>query len=117
MPGTDPTSRPQRTLAWVLAAAALAVAGRAAWDLRTREVRILPSPATFEERPVDLNSADPLTLSALPGIGPKTARLIVERRDALGGFRSVEELLDVDGIGPRTLERVRPCVTVSPPDP
>ncbi len=60
---------------------------------------------------VDLNTATPAQLEALPGIGPALAQRIVEHRP----YRSVDELLDVPGIGPATLEKIRPLVTVGSP--
>jgi competence protein ComEA len=66
------------------------------------------SPATV----VDLNSADQAALETLPEVGPVTAAAILQYRDESGGFSSVEQLLDVDGIGPATLEAMRPFVTV-----
>lgn len=61
----------------------------------------------------DLNRADTLALQALPGVGPALARRIAEaRREA--PFRSVDDLERVRGIGPATLERLRPLVTVRP---
>jgi competence protein ComEA len=62
--------------------------------------------------PVDLNTATAEQLDALPGIGPATARAIVTHRQANGPFRSVEDLLDVKGIGPAKLEQFRSLVTV-----
>jgi competence protein ComEA len=56
---------------------------------------------------MDLNSADVCQLEQVPGIGPKTARAIAEHRDAHGPFASVENLLDVHGVGPVTYEKVR----------
>ena len=50
--------------------------------------------------PLDLNAAGPADLDALPGVGPVLAQRIVEWRTANGGFRSVEELREVAGIGP-----------------
>jgi competence protein ComEA len=61
---------------------------------------------------VDLNSADADLLDRLPGIGPVLARRIVAHRDRAGPFRRVDELLQVEGIGPRLLERLRPHVVV-----
>ncbi|GJM43759.1 MAG: hypothetical protein DHS20C21_06010 [Gemmatimonadota bacterium] len=61
--------------------------------------------------PIDLNDASVELLSELPGIGPAKARAIVERRQQ-GPFRTVEELAEVRGIGPKTVERLRPFVTV-----
>lgn len=56
---------------------------------------------------VRLASATPEQLEALDGIGPTLASRIVEWRDAHGGFRSVDDLLDVPGIGPTRLESLR----------
>lgn len=62
--------------------------------------------------PVDLNTADEAALDALPGIGPSTAAAIIEHRSKIGRFGSVDELLDVRGIGEAKLEQLRSLVTV-----
>jgi competence protein ComEA len=62
--------------------------------------------------PVDLNAADEAALDALPGVGPATAAAIVEHRQRIGRFTSVEQLLDVRGIGEAKLEALRDLVTV-----
>ncbi len=61
---------------------------------------------------VDLNAADEATLDALPGVGPVTAASIVAFRQANGPFTDVEQLGEVDGIGPARLARLRDLVTV-----
>lgn len=61
---------------------------------------------------VDLNSADLAALDTLPGVGPAIAQRILEWREANGPFHSVEELLEVSGIGPATLEKIRDRVRV-----
>ena len=61
---------------------------------------------------VDLNRAGQSELEALPGVGPATAIAIVETRDQRGPFLSVDELLEVDGIGPAKLEQLRAHVRV-----
>ena len=61
---------------------------------------------------VNLNTAGNAELEELPGVGPVTAQAIVDWRAANGGFRSVDQLLDVDGIGEKTLEDLAPLVTV-----
>lgn len=61
---------------------------------------------------VNLNLAGPTELEALPEVGPVTALAIVTWRDEHGGFTSIDELLEVDGIGPATLEKIAPHVTV-----
>ena len=51
-------------------------------------------------------------LLALPGVGEKTADRILSYRDTYGRFSAVEQLLDVEGIGPTLLEQLRGLVTV-----
>jgi len=62
--------------------------------------------------PLDLNAATQTDLEALPGIGPRIAEAIREERAQRGGFRAVADLLAVRGVGPVTLERLRPFVRV-----
>jgi competence protein ComEA len=62
-------------------------------------------PAAVWAGPVDVNSADAATLAEeLDGIGPAKAEAIVDYRDRNGPFESVDELLDVKGIGERVLD-------------
>jgi len=61
---------------------------------------------------LQLNSATAAELERLPGIGPALAQRIVDERERLGGFRSVDDLLAVRGIGPSTLARLRTLVVV-----
>jgi competence protein ComEA len=61
---------------------------------------------------VDLNVASVEELDALPGIGPVTAAAIIAWRDANGRFTSVDQLGDVDGIGPARLDKLRDLVRV-----
>jgi len=61
---------------------------------------------------VNLNTADQATLESLPGVGPVTAGAILAWRDENGGFRSVDELLDVSGIGDSTFAELAPLVTL-----
>jgi len=61
---------------------------------------------------VHLNSADENELQRLPGVGPATAQSIVEYRDKIGRFSSVDQLDDVKGIGPKKLEKMRPFLAL-----
>lgn len=63
-------------------------------------------------RPLAVNAATEAELMGLPGIGPVLARAIVEDRRRHGPFRSVDDLGRVDGIGPRTLARLRQRIRV-----
>ena len=62
--------------------------------------------------PVNLNTAGTDQLTAIPGIGEAMAQRIVEWRDEHGPFRRVEDLMKVKGIGEKSLEKMRPHVTV-----
>jgi competence protein ComEA len=61
---------------------------------------------------IDLNAASVEELDTLPGIGPVTAAAIIAWRDANGRFTSIDQLGDVDGIGPARLEKLRELVRV-----
>lgn len=92
-----------------LVAALVMVAARAA-------VRASGSAAqVIRPDPVDVNAASPDELALLPRVGPSLAAAIVGDRDARGPFRSVNDLDRVKGIGPATLEALRPHVTVDRP--
>jgi competence protein ComEA len=73
-----------------------------------------PSQAKRSTKPqpkiVHLNSATEADLVQLPGIGPALAKRIIEYRRQIGGFKSVEQLLEVRGIGEKKLEQIRPYV-------
>jgi competence protein ComEA len=62
--------------------------------------------------PLSLNRESAAGFSALPGIGPTLAAMIVEERSRRGGFRRLEELTTVRGIGPRLFERVKPYLVL-----
>lgn len=57
---------------------------------------------------VDVNSASAQQLEAVKGIGPAKARAIIDYRTRNGPFRSLDDLSKVDGIGPKSLEKMRP---------
>jgi len=66
------------------------------------------APCLLFAGPVNINQADADTIAReLQGIGPVKAKAIVDYRESNGPFESVEDLLEVKGIGPKTLERKR----------
>jgi competence protein ComEA len=64
--------------------------------------------------PIDLNTADQLTLEKLPGVGPVTAQAIIEYRLKNGPFTTLEDLDEVSGIGPETIEQIKDLVIIQP---
>lgn len=76
------------------------------------ENRKVPSPKARLVGRLDLNSATAEELEALERIGPVLASRIIDQRQKLGGFRSVEDLLQVKGIGKKTLARIQGEVCV-----
>ena len=72
-------------------------------------------PSASEALHIDINRAGASELEKLPRIGPKTAERILAFRDAYGAFRSVNDLQQVKGIGPKTLELLRPHVYAGAP--
>lgn len=99
-----------------LAAALLSLAAFVALGsslLAPRLPMLRAEPATVGAR-IDLNAATAAELEALPRIGPALARRILEDREANGPFTTIESLDRVPGIGPRTIEQIRPFATIAP---
>ena len=66
----------------------------------------------LQPKSININTATAEELAQLPGIGPSTAQKIVEYRQKIGKFTSVEQLLEVPRIGTLTLQRIKPYITV-----
>ena len=100
------------SLAAALVAATLTVPVLSPHDLLAQE----PPARTTSERPapLNLNAATEAQLEALPGIGPATASRIVEYRKKNGGFKKVEDLMNVKGIGEKSFLKLKALITVGP---
>jgi comEA protein len=68
-------------------------------------------------QPINLNTATIAQLETLPGIGPNTAKSIIDFRNRSGPFQRIEDLLAIKGISKSKLEKLRPYVTVGPAAP
>jgi len=64
--------------------------------------------------PINLNTATQEELESLPGIGPTKAADILSYRDEIGSFSSIDELININGIGPSTLETISDLLTIEP---
>lgn len=72
------------------------------------------APKRSHQSLLDLNRATDHDFDALPGVGPKLAERIMEYRQSVGAFHSLDELREVKGIGRKKFERIRSLVTVTP---
>lgn len=70
-----------------------------------------PSP---QKPTINLNTATVDQLTTLPGVGQKTAALIIEYRTKTGGFKKIEELMNIKGIGEKTFLKLKPLVSAPP---
>jgi competence protein ComEA len=71
-------------------------------------------PAPAAKTTINLNTATVDQLATLPGVGQKTAERIVEYRTKSGGFKKVEELMNVKGIGEKSFLKIKPLVSAPP---
>src|SRR5687767_13724282 len=70
--------------------------------------------ASASASPLNLNTATTAQLETLPGIGARTAERIVEYRQKHGGFKKVEELMNVRGVGEKSFLKLKALITVQP---
>ena len=80
------------------------------------ERSVPPEEIVPERQPVDINTATAEELQQLMGIGPVLAQAIVDYRAEHGPFASVDELLEVSGIGETKLDNIRNDITLGEED-
>jgi len=87
----------------------LAIAMGAATEARGSQ----DSKAAVAAMTVNLNTATQVDLEKLPGIGPAMAKAILDYRQKNGGFKKIEELMNVKGIGEKAFLKLKPQITVA----
>ena len=93
-------------------------------SLKLRDEQVIYIPAIGEEYPriteiieneengiININTANSLLLETLPGIGPATAKSIIDYREENGDFSSIDNLIEVPGIGEATMNEIREYIT------
>jgi competence protein ComEA len=74
-----------------------------------------PQPTATATAPVNLNTATAEQLTTIPGVGPKMAERIIDYRQKNGGFKKVEDLMNVSGVGEKSFLKMKPLITVGTP--
>lgn len=74
----------------------------------------VPRKALPPAKVLNLNTATVADLDALPSIGPKTAERIIEYRQKIGGFKKIEQLMNVRGVGEKNFLKLKDRITVGP---
>jgi competence protein ComEA len=94
-------------------AAALVLFG--SWTAEAQRATKPPTkpPVAASSEMINLNSATAAQIASLPGIGLKTAELVVEYRQKNGPFKKIEEVMNVRGIGEKSFLRIKDRLTVA----
>lgn len=108
--------RDQITLMFCLTAAFLSLGGYMYYNAQVNKqvIDVKRMPVRTAELQIDVNSAPWTELTLLPGIGEEKARRIVHLRQQRGNFSDINDLMRVEGIGPKTLDAIRPYLVPIP---
>ncbi|RPI51800.1 MAG: helix-hairpin-helix domain-containing protein [Acidobacteria bacterium] len=82
------------------------------WPVDAQRAAKPPVAASTAET-INLNSATAAQIASLPGIGLKTAELVVQYRQKNGPFKKIEEIMNVRGIGEKSFLRIKDRLTVA----
>lgn len=95
--------------------AAIAAIALSAPPLSAQSKAPAPKPTATATAPVNLNTATVDQLATIPGVGPKMAERIIDYRQKNGGFKKVEDLMNVSGVGEKSFLKMKPLITVGTP--
>lgn len=93
--------------------AAIAAIALSAPALSAQSKAPAPNPAAMAAAPVNLNTATAEQLATIPGVGPKMAERIIDYRQKNGGFKKIEDLMNVSGVGEKSFLKMKPLITVT----
>jgi len=95
--------------------AAIAAIALSATALSAQSKAPAPKTTATAAAPVNLNTATAEQLATIPGVGPKMAERIIDYRQKNGGFKKVEDLMNVSGVGEKSFLKMKPLITVGTP--
>ncbi|HEY2909759.1 MAG TPA: helix-hairpin-helix domain-containing protein [Gemmataceae bacterium] len=113
-PAPSPPATTSRAAQFALAVGLALLLGLLLYRGYGNSLGMRPTDAVSVVAGFDVNSAERSDFEQIPGVGPKLAQAIVDRRGEKGRFQSLEQLRDVKGIGPATFDKVRPYLRVEP---
>jgi competence protein ComEA len=93
--------------------AAIAAIALSAATAGAQERANAPKTTAAAQVPVNLNTATADQLATIPGIGTKTAERIIAYRQKNGGFKKIEELMNVKGVGEKSFLKLKTLITVA----
>jgi len=93
--------------------AAIAAIALTAPALSAQSKAPAPKPTATAAAPVNLNTATAEQLATIPGVGPKMAERIIDYRQKNGGFKKIEDLMNVSGVGEKSFLKMKPLITVT----
>jgi competence protein ComEA len=97
--------------------AAITAIALSATALSAQSKAPVPKPTATAAAPVNLNTATAEQLATIPGVGPKMAERIIDYRQKNGGFKKIEDLMNVSGVGEKSFLKMKPLITVTVPKP
>ena len=97
--------------------AAITAVALSATALSAQSKAPAPKPTATVAAPVNLNTATAEQLATIPGVGPKMAERIIDYRQKNGGFKKIEDLMNVSGVGEKSFLKMKPLITVTIPKP
>lgn len=101
-------------IALLVSVMGLNISARIFLNMRTSPVEILQTSSSGSRELININTASAEQLTSLPGIGPVRAEDIILYREENNGFKSLEDIMNIKGIGKKTFDSLSPFLRIGP---